>query len=202
MPRTPEQNQQIKDKRRGKLLLISLKVFASKGYDQVTIDNITAAAKCSHGLFYHYFDSKDRVFVAVMKEIIEPSGIVPPLEQAKQAGGVAGLRLLCDYAESMAKGTSKELFGCQIILSSTNQKTIDRAIPDFLDRYYPFNTLRKLIAEGQKEGKVIAGNPAEIATAMIDLLSASLERILKGSSAQIISSDVLLGMLLKGPIEG
>lgn len=202
MPRTPEQNQQIKDKRRGKLLLISLKVFAYKGYDQVTIDNITTAAKCSHGLFYHYFDSKEAVFQALLKEIIEPSGILPPLGEAKEKGGIAGLRVLCDYAERMAKGTSKELYGCQIILSSATQKTIDRAIPNFLDKYYPFKTLRQLIGDGQKEGKVIAGNPSEIATAMLDLVFASLNRIMQSSSAQVISSDVLYGMLLKGPIEG
>ena len=201
MPRTPEQNQQIKDKRRGKLLLVALKVFALRGYDQVTIDNITTAAKCSHGLFYHYFDSKEAVFQALLKEIIEPSGALPPLEEAKAAGGVKGIRILCDYAEAMGKGSSKEHYGCQIVLASANQKTINRAIPNFMDKYHPYKTLRLLISEGQKEGKVIAGNPTEIATAMIDLMTATLNRILFGLSDLVVSSDVLFGMLRKGPVE-
>ena len=59
MPRSPEQNQIVKDRRKAKLLDNALKVFAIKGYSNTSIDSITKAARCSHGLFYHYFDSKE-----------------------------------------------------------------------------------------------------------------------------------------------
>ena len=62
MPRTAEQNNAIKDKRREKILQSSLRVFANANYDKVAIDDINKASHCSHGLFYHYFVSKEAVF--------------------------------------------------------------------------------------------------------------------------------------------
>lgn len=51
-----------KEKRREKIVLSGLKVFCEKGYDSATIDDIVKKAKCSHGLFYHYFKSKKEIF--------------------------------------------------------------------------------------------------------------------------------------------
>ena len=70
MPRTPAQNKAIKDKRKKRLLEIALKTFAYKGYDDVTIDDITKTARCSHGLFYHYFSSKQDIFEEVVSYFV------------------------------------------------------------------------------------------------------------------------------------
>ena len=53
------------DIRKNKLILSGLKVFCKKGYDGATINDIVKNAKCSHGLFYHYFDNKKQLFDAV-----------------------------------------------------------------------------------------------------------------------------------------
>ena len=55
----------ICDLRKNKLILSGLKVFCKKGYDGATINDIVKNAKCSHGLFYHYFDNKKQLFDAV-----------------------------------------------------------------------------------------------------------------------------------------
>ncbi len=55
----------ICDIRKNKLILSGLKVFCKKGYDGATINDIVKNAKCSHGLFYHYFDNKKQLFDAV-----------------------------------------------------------------------------------------------------------------------------------------
>ena len=62
MPRTPQQNAIIRDKRRTKILLKTLKLFATKGFDEVTIDAISIESACSHGLVYHYFEKKEDIF--------------------------------------------------------------------------------------------------------------------------------------------
>ena len=54
-----------KDERKNKILLSALKVFCEKGYDGATINDIVKKAKCSHGLFYHYFNTKKEIFDAV-----------------------------------------------------------------------------------------------------------------------------------------
>ncbi|MGI6713770.1 MAG: TetR/AcrR family transcriptional regulator [Bacilli bacterium] len=69
MPKTREQNEVIKRKRRGEIIQAGLKLFALKGYDNVTINNITTAAGCSHGLFYHYFNSKIDLLKSILTSI-------------------------------------------------------------------------------------------------------------------------------------
>ncbi len=67
MPKTQEQNDELKEQRKQNIVLAALIVFCEKGYDGTTVDDITKKAKCSHGLFYHYFDSKKAVFDAVIE---------------------------------------------------------------------------------------------------------------------------------------
>ena len=51
MPRTPEQNRIVKDKRKAKITDKALKLFAEVGYNNISVDQITKAVRCSHGLF-------------------------------------------------------------------------------------------------------------------------------------------------------
>ena len=67
MPRLASQNKEIKDERRQSILNASLVVFALYGKDNTTVDLLTTASKCSHGLFYHYFKNVDQVYDSLFK---------------------------------------------------------------------------------------------------------------------------------------
>ncbi len=67
MPKTTQQLKAIKEARRLNIVNAALKVFCKKGYDGTTINDIVKKAKCSHGLFYHYFENKKAIFDAVME---------------------------------------------------------------------------------------------------------------------------------------
>lgn len=69
MPKTKEQNEIIKSKRRQEIVQTGLKLFATKGYDNVTINDITLTTGCSHGLFYHYFTSKADLLKVIITDI-------------------------------------------------------------------------------------------------------------------------------------
>ncbi len=62
-----EKNQDLtlKEQRKNQIVLSALKVFCKKGYDGATVNDIVKHAKCSHGLFYHYFKNKKELFDAV-----------------------------------------------------------------------------------------------------------------------------------------
>lgn len=69
MPRSKEDFQEVQEKRVTDILNSAIHLFALNGYDSVSIDNITEDAKCSHGLFYHYFNSKEDLFHSMMDYI-------------------------------------------------------------------------------------------------------------------------------------
>src|SRR5437879_7122149 len=72
-PRSEKQNQQIKDERREKILKAAIQVFADKGYATTKITDIAAAAGMSHGLIYHYFASKEAVYVEIVEDAVQKS---------------------------------------------------------------------------------------------------------------------------------
>ena len=203
MPRTAEQNQNMRDKRRAKLMVSALKSFAEYGFFETSVDDITKPAKCSHGIFYRYFDSVETAFGAVIDEFLTGNEWELPVDKALEAGGVNGLRLLADYAEAVLAATSRELSIAKISILYFDDDGLDAKAKEFYASHNLISTLTTLIQQGQQEGKVIAGDPKRIAIAVFDMVRGALTRkVTRGKPNLYASGDIMLGLLLKGPIEG
>ncbi|MGL1902764.1 MAG: TetR/AcrR family transcriptional regulator [Fibrobacterales bacterium] len=66
-PRTEDQNEEIRQHSRRKILDAALEVFAQKGYVNSTMASIAKQAGVSKGLAYNYFENKE----ALLKEVFE-----------------------------------------------------------------------------------------------------------------------------------
>ena len=195
MPRTAEQNQAIKDKRRTKLLNYALKAFAANGYDHTAIDDITKPSKCSHGLFYHYFESKEAVFSALIEDVILPEGTFP-IEKSLELGGIEGLRELSKFASTLDNGGAKAVAISEIVVGLPEAVDLDEFGAAFASSHNLRKALVTLIKEGQAEGKATEGDPEELASAFIDLFLASCAR-LKEKKGGLYSESLYLGLLVK-----
>lgn len=195
MPRTAEQNQAIKDKRRSKLLSYALKAFAANGYDHTAIDDITKPSKCSHGLFYHYFESKEVVFRSLIEDVIVPEGTFP-IAEALELGGIEGLGLLFRFASSLGERGNRGIAIAKIVIDLNDATDLDEFGAQFAATHNLRGALETLVAQGQEQGKVIEGEPKEIAQAIIDLLLASFER-LKEKAGGLYSEELLLRFIAK-----
>ena len=94
------------DERREQLVRLGTEIFAQRPFDEVSIDDIAAAARISKGLLYHYFPSKRDFYVEVvrfsameMEALTAPDPSLEPL--ARRA---ASLDRYLDYVESHALG--------------------------------------------------------------------------------------------------
>ncbi len=67
-PRTKEQTAKIREERRRQILEAARQVFSQKGFDATNVSDVAAAADVSQGTIYHYFDSKDDLFMAVFED--------------------------------------------------------------------------------------------------------------------------------------
>ena len=54
-----------------RILDSALKEFSTKGYDGARVDDIMRLAEVSKNLIYHYFDSKERLFITVLEAAYE-----------------------------------------------------------------------------------------------------------------------------------
>ena len=88
----PRKKQRRGEQTQEKILRTALKLFAEKGYNKVTIDEIVKQSKTSKGSFYQHFSAKSDIFLARFAEVdiyyIEiyrsfPNEM-PPLEKLEQ----------------------------------------------------------------------------------------------------------------------
>jgi AcrR family transcriptional regulator len=76
MPRTKEQNKEIRNKTRQLILDSSLKLFANKGFHGTSISDIAKAAGISKGLAYNYFVSKEKILNSIFEEALNSGNIL------------------------------------------------------------------------------------------------------------------------------
>lgn len=65
-PRTPKQFEEIRESRKLQIMQVALEVFASEGYQSVSIARIAKKAGISKGLLYNYFLSKEDLLNSIL----------------------------------------------------------------------------------------------------------------------------------------
>lgn len=65
-PRTPQQLDGIREKKRKHIMDTALGLFANKGYFTTSINDIAKKAKIAKGLVYNYFKSKDELLTTII----------------------------------------------------------------------------------------------------------------------------------------
>src|SRR3569833_2558544 len=115
------------DARKRALMVAALRLFRERSYDQVSVDDIAAAADMSRPLLYHYYGGKLGVFVAALHQTADD--LLAAMRAAAErspdtwlsAGGAAYLELvhtnptgfsaLIGHGSSPAGGESETVIG-------------------------------------------------------------------------------------------
>ena len=127
------------DERRAQLLALAQATFATRSYDEVSIDDLARAAGVSKGLLYHYFPTKRDLYIAGLREaarvlmertLIAPSVHTSPIERMR-----AGLDAYLDYASEHARAYTALLRGgigsdpeVALVIEDTRKTYVDRMI--------------------------------------------------------------------------
>lgn len=142
-----------KDARPSEVKAVALQLFIEKGYAATRLDDIAARAGVVKGTLYLYFDSKEALFNAVVRE-----GLVPVLSEWKErladyAGSSPDLlrEVVLDFWEVLGSGQAGGLL--KLVLSE------GRNFSDFAHVYHDaviaqgINLLRAVVARGIARGE-------------------------------------------------
>jgi hypothetical protein len=174
MARTAEQNEALRDKRKTKILDRSLKLFALKGFDNVSVNDIVAVSGCSHGLFYHYYQSKEEIYNALVKIKNEKyASYCVPMDEIKKTGGMEGLMMLGAACEKILTGEDNVLYFAAL---ASNRHYSTATYKESLLGEDPYPMLVNLLKEAQAEGNILTADPCELANLFIDTLNGAMER--------------------------
>ena len=102
-PRTKIQSAKVRAERREQILDAAGRVFSQKGFHAANVSDVAEVANVSQGTVYHYFDSKDALFMAVFESwetgnLYSEVGAAmdasaSPSEQLRYLAGVVGERM-------------------------------------------------------------------------------------------------------------
>src|SRR5438132_9228024 len=94
------------DERREELLRLGMRLFSTRAYEEIWVEEIAELAGISRGLLYHYFPTKRDFYVAVSRaaaaeagELTAPDASLPPAERLH-----AGIDAFVRYAEEHSQG--------------------------------------------------------------------------------------------------
>jgi AcrR family transcriptional regulator len=188
-PRTNLSNQKIRDERRDQILHAALKVFAYKGLKAAKIADIAAQANISQGLIHHYFVCKEDVFTAVIERAM--TGALAAFDDPAEVDS--------DPWERLTLITDRMLQGLVIhpeYMLVLTQSLVNQAAPPEVGKLLAslgqqLNTdLVGLIEAGQAAGKVVPGNPQELAMTFIATIQGlAITQFNQGMFSQSLSSS-------------
>lgn len=157
MPKTREQLEQIKSRRRDLILNAAAEVFCLCGYEFATIDRVAESAECSHGLLYHYFKTKDEIFYALIEYAGEQTSALMKDILSQGDTPARQLKALLNGLLT-AIGEHKHYVYYFYLLTSLNIVKRDFTAKDAQRlppiREHPHLRLSALIAEGQRLGEI------------------------------------------------
>lgn len=166
MPRTKEQLQEIRKKTEKLILYTALELFAEKGFNATTINDIATKAGISKGLAYNYFSSKKNLLEAVCETLlVEMDKIFKAIEQIEDP--YLKIKMLIDLVFTQIEEEEKfwRLY-TDFSLHPGVKDVVNKITADYLDT--GFKLLEKIF---RKIGIKNPANEAKLFGAILDGMS-------------------------------
>ena len=158
--------------RRQEILDTAQVLIASKGYEQTSVQAIVDEIGIAKGTFYHYFDSKEDLLIALIESLVEEI--------------VVSLELLVQDQELTAPQKLHAMFDSTSEIKLAHQSGLSPLVPAFLDSESALfrekaqtETLRRLgpplatiISQGVGEGSFAVEDPELAAQIVLQLIQA------------------------------
>jgi len=181
--------------RRAQILDAASNVFARKGFDQASMDEIVDESGLSKGALYWYFKSKDQIIAAVLDRMFAPE--LDQLNALARAEGTARERLL-----QFAAITVRELKRMSRLIPITYEfyalalrdKSVQKSMKAYLRAYYA--ALIPVIEQGMAGGEFRALDAAQVAVALGAVVEGSVLLWVLDPKSVDLEAQLMLGIQL------
>lgn len=169
VPSKKEKQHQIHNERREQILGAAVKVFSRRGVIGTKMSMIAEEASISHGLLYHYFKSKDELFITLVEWAMEQSRSTMMYVYQLPGSPIKKIKTLTEII--LHEGDSA--YFMLIHQARTSDGVPERA--NELIKQYPIKTyvdqLLPLFEEGQQVGEIVAGDPRKLISCYLSIIS-------------------------------
>ena len=184
---------QLREERREQILQAALKVFSRRGLAATKISDIAKEANLSHGLVYHYFNSKDEIFITLVKRALEGSKHVVDLASQQKLSPIDQLHWL---TKTILTGLSYD--GAYFFLIIVQAFTSD-AVPDQVKEMVSSNSsstfegILPIILAGQQAGQIVKEDPAKLGSSYFAMIQGiSLQQVQQVGTVTAPDAELIL----------
>ncbi|GAA3728426.1 AcrR family transcriptional regulator [Spinactinospora alkalitolerans] len=142
-----------------RLLSVATRLFAERGFERTSVQELVDAAGVTKGAMYHYFTSKDDLLFAIYERVLAMQ--MRRLTEFADAEGPLGERLRAAAAD-VVHTTVDNLDDTLIFFRSLHMLSPDRQNEVRKERRKYHERFRSMIEEGQREGLFRDDVPADI----------------------------------------
>jgi len=161
MARSKEQNDRMRESRKEKIRNAALLQFVKQGLFATRIQDIAAQAGIAQGLLYHYYSSKDEIFVDLINEALDKTIAASYSVRDMETGPGEKIRFALERLVDTIENSQTFLDTCRLITQAINSTAIPIDAQDLIQekRNIPYQVIEAIMAAGQKEGTIVAGDP-------------------------------------------
>jgi len=151
-----------KEQRREEILSAGLDLFIRKGFTGTTVKDIADRVGMSVGLLFHYFESKEALYVELIRY-----GVSGPM-QTMALSGLEPLAFFEAAAEQVIAYVRTQPFVAKMFVLMGHAMISDDvpdAAKELLRGFDVYTPTAELIRKGQQSGTIRAGDPAALSIA-------------------------------------
>lgn len=156
---------QQSQERRLQILNCSLDMIISRGYEATKIRDIARQLQISTGLFFNYFESKEKVYEELVK--IGMSG--PENVFKLTMDDNKPLDMLRNIAECIFYSLRSDNITAKMFLlmmqTTVSYESLPESVKQIIGRFDAFTPIISVIEKGQQLGEIKAGDPAALTVA-------------------------------------
>lgn len=187
MGRNKEVNKKMKEERRERILSGALELFALNGLAGTKISDIARHTNMSNGLIYHYFSSKEDIFIELVQIAFErlikaclflEDLVLPPHKKIKYA--------IDELVKTLRTKPESSLYHL-LIAQATASSNIPPEAKDLLNknRKISYEVIAKIVSQGQELGTIRQGSADDLAFFFwININGIALHQVMYGANAR------------------
>ncbi|SEL23265.1 DNA-binding transcriptional regulator, AcrR family [Paenibacillus sp. cl141a] len=196
-PLNEEQLHQIRDERKEQIMRAAIKVFSKRGIFGTKMSMIAGEAGVSHGLLYHYFKSKDELFITLVQWSMDEARHA--LSDIYDVPGTPLEKITLLTSMILQEDDNSHFMLIQQARTSDGVPEEAKRIIESYSIHAFVDQLMPLFEAGQQAGEIAAGDLRELAACYLSVLSGLMTlRSQEDPSYAPPRAELLLRMLTNG----
>ena len=188
--------EQQKEKRKQQILDVSLDLFVRHGYTGTSTRGISKKIGISSGLMFHYFKSKEDLYIAHLKTALDAVSMIEEYFQMP----LTPIQIFSEIAEASLSFFAVSPTTAKVFLLTKQALYADYLTDEMKAIIENLNIMDKLVPlvkAGQKAGEIKSGNPRTLAICFFSSIESAAENVVCFPGSPMPESKWLVDILKK-----